>query len=340
MFSWHNPGTAPAGSLFSSSVPPLETTVPPRPHSPPSEPPEPFGTLSANFRHSHWQSRRQKIYNALTVARFTWRRLDAFSQCGASWWIMQSTTNDHCFKAVPAHCHDRFCDPCSQTRAALIRTNLATHVTDHPHRLITLTVKSLHEPLRVLLDRLLSSFRRLRRAAVWRDRVLGGAAFIHLTHNPETRSWHPHLHVIAEGRYIAKADLRQAWLQASGDSYVLDIRLIRHTADVVRYVSKYATKAVPPQIVDHHELLLETVTALHGRKLAYTFGTWSRWKLLKKPDDPDWKPLCHLNDLLFGPDGDSIIGGKLIKLLKQALDRANPQTTIVTVGPDPPTKGA
>lgn len=338
MWSSHFPETPPAGSLFSSSVHPSESTVHTQPHSPLAETPTLPGPLIETFRHSHWRPRRQKIYDALTDAHVSWRRRMAFAECGSSWWVMQNTTDDHKFKCTPDFCHDRFCAPCAQARAAVIRTNLANYVTDHPHRFITLTVRSLDESLQVLLDRLLSSFRRLRRSALWRDRVLGGAAFIELTCNPGTGSWHPHLHLIVEGRYMAKCDLRQAWLVASGDSHIVDIRLIREPRDVIRYVAQYATKALPTPVLDNPDLLLEAVLALEGRKLAYTFGTWHKWPLLAKPTDGEWKTYCHLNDLLFGPPGDTPTGMQLAELLKRTLNRSDPQTVIVDLDHDPPTQ--
>jgi hypothetical protein len=37
--------------------------------------------------------------------------------------------------------------------------------------------------------------------------------------------WHPHLHVIAEGRFLDKHALSAAWHHATGDSFVVDIRI-------------------------------------------------------------------------------------------------------------------
>lgn len=210
---------------------------------------------------------------------------------------MQHLTDPDRYRVAAIRCHDRFCKPCGDTRAALIRRNLISRLHDEPHRFLTLTMKASKTPLDLQLNRLLKSFARLRNTTLWKDRVLGGAAFLELTYNPQASTWHPHLHVILQGKFIAKADLTASWLRITGDSFVLDIKYAPKPDRVANYIAKYATKPLPPSIVNSGPALREALTALQGRKMLYTFGTWAKWQLLSDPDDREWKHYAYLAEL-------------------------------------------
>lgn len=271
-----------------ASVHPLETTATPHLCSP-----------DFDKRHTTWSPRRKAIYDALLQTDAGPNRIGAFKTCGAGFWVLRKRDDHRSIKIVHDYCHDRFCESCGWLRQSTIRANLQDKLSDHPHRFLTLTLKSEHEPLTVLLDKLLKCFKRLRATAFWREKVKGGAAFIEVTANAESGSWHPHLHAIIDGKWLEQSVLRELWRTITGDSYVLDIRLIRSRIEVTNYITKYATKPLPNRIVKDEPLLCEAVEALKGRKLCYTFGTWSRWSLLKPPPDDEWETLCHANELYF-----------------------------------------
>jgi hypothetical protein len=201
---------------------------------------------------------------------------------------MQRNDDPRTFRRVTMTCHDRLCQPCGASRGATLQRNLAKYIDDSPHRFLTLTLKHSATPLRDQLTRLNKCFRRLRNTVLWKERVTGGAAFLELTRNAETATWHVHLHVIIAGKYIPVGDLSQRWLAVTGDSQHIDLRLIRHKARVVEYCVKYATKPIHPSVVNDHDALVESIQALVGRKLVIQFGNWSRWRLTARPDDEDW----------------------------------------------------
>jgi len=187
-----------------------------------------------------------------------------------------------------------------------MRSNLDPLLKDRAVRFITLTLKHDDTPLSPKLDRLLDCFDRLRRMSGWASRVTGGAAFIEVKHNDETSRWHPHLHVICTGSYFPHDDLKSLWLSVTGDSHIVDVRLVKDENTIARYVSKYLTKPGDNQLYRNHDALCEAIRALKGRRLVTTFGTWRGTPLLKNETLSEWAPVmpwpellarCRMNDV-------------------------------------------
>ncbi len=249
------------------------------------------------FRHTSWAVDRARLLTAFQTTGQPANRVASFRDCGNTFWILQDNASPHDIKVVPHRCHDRFCIPCGNERVEDVRKNLSERLTDQPHRFVTLTIKSADEPLTDLLDHLLASFRRLRQAKWWRERVDGGCAFIEVTHNPGRDSWHPHLHIICTGKFLPKRELSKAWHVATVDSCIVKIKLIEDRHHVLNYVTKYVTKPLPKSVRYQPARLAECVTALKGRRLIITFGAWSRWKLTARDTIGNWTVLGQLHTL-------------------------------------------
>lgn len=298
--------------------------------------PEPcrYPVLNETFRHSGWQRRRQLVLDALDRTFAKHHRVAAFCQCGGDFWVLRNKAEPDRFKVVPDFCHDRLCLPCSAIRAARIRRNLASKLLPQTHRFLTLTVRSNGEPLAKLLDHLYRSFRRLRQKLLWKERVYGGVAFLEVTCNSLTGGWHPHLHCILEGLYIDRPDLTKLWLACTGDSHHVHLRRIHNQAQLLRYVTKYSTKALPASVLNVPWRLDEALVTLADRRLVVCFGRWRKWKLLADPADKDWALYCHGVHLRTLADGDD----DLMLKVAAALSASDPETGEFTVptNVDPP----
>jgi hypothetical protein len=152
-----------------------------------------------------------------------------------------------------------------------------------------LTLKSSTEPLLDLLDKLLNSFRRLRRTKLWSTTQKGGAAFVEVKWNSKSNRWHPHLHVISEGKFIPQHLLRMEWNQITIDSFIVDVRLVKSKADLCSYVTKYVSSPISHSVTNDPALLVEAIKALHGRRTCTTYGLWRGLKLIHKPENDDWE---------------------------------------------------
>lgn len=248
-------------------------------------------------RHEHWPKRRERVYRALLAADVSHSRAEAFRTCGTSWWVLRQKTDQNNYMLCPDHCHDRFCEPCQNARSRAIRSGLKGQLTASAYRFLTLTIRHSDQPLKEQLGKLYASFRRLRATRLWKSVVDGGIAFLELTRNVDHGQWHPHLHCILSGKWIPAAELAAAWKRATGDSHVIDVRLVRDKMQVVTYVAKYATKAYTHR--DHYpqECLIEAIKALRGRRTVVTFGSQAPLKTAAPRAVGDWVCVCHANEL-------------------------------------------
>lgn len=250
-----------------------------------------------DFRHQSWHPDRERVLQALDQGGFTADRFYRFRECGSQTIIYQDPSNPDNFKIGCNRCHDRFCLPCSQDRARLIAANLQEQRPPSPIRFATFTLKHSDAPLAEQLDRLYSAFAKLRKRALWKRTVSGGAVFLEVKLSRTDNRWHPHLHVMLQGRYIPQNLLADLWLEITGDSHIVDIRLAKNERVIARYLASYVTKGWSSHVFHDREKLVEIMHALAGRKLVATFGTWSKLNLLKAPTPQTWVALGTLQEL-------------------------------------------
>lgn len=255
--------------------------------------------LSHSFRHSGWSAQRQKTLHALTASGFADKRVKRFDTCGSTAFVLTTGGDQPIFRVASNRCHDRFCVPCALEKRRVIASNLQENLPQRQLRLITLTTKASSQPLARRLADLYAHFRKLR-SQLYRARLLvGGIAFTEISRNERTSDWHPHLHVICEGKYIAKRQLRDMWLKITGDSFIVDIRLIRSPSEAAAYVLKYAAKALSSKVWNCHAALVEAIQALSGKRTFNCFGSWSGFALSRVPDTGlDWEFFSTLPDLI------------------------------------------
>jgi len=272
--------------------------------------------LESSWRHSGWARQRRACWLALRAAGVAQSRLDRYAQCGCGAWVMQDKHQPSRLRIAASYCRDRWCLPCGRTRARIAAANLRSLVSDRPHRMITLTIRADDRCLADRLDHLYDSYRRLRRSKLWRDSVTAAAAFCEPVWSARSRGWHVHMHIIAAGRYIPHQSLSDAWLVASRDSYIVDLRLLRGHDQALDYVCKYAAKPLTAETIADHDRLTEAVLALQGRRLILTSGAWHGIRLSECTDDTDWVTISPLWRILVDAErGDTYAATVLADLL-------------------------
>lgn len=134
---------------------------------------------------------------------------------------------------------------------------------------LTLTLKSVPDDrLKQGLDRIINAFTKLRHRKFWKAGE--GVYSIEFTKNPA--GWHIHIHAIIDCIWMEQPDISREWLDATGDSFIVDIRRVRGVngdrrkacLELVKYISKLW------ELEDQDKHLIET--ALKGRKLIHSFG--------------------------------------------------------------------
>lgn len=311
-----------------SSLDPSESPVHSSPQPPQTQPAE-SQLDPAVWRHSCWFRDRARVYDALVATYAPPSRLERFALCGSDAWVVQDVACPEHLRVQANFCHDRWCVPCGRARARLVANNLRGLVGDVPHRFITLTIRAENEPLVDRIRHLYDSFRRIRRSRRWQQCIDGGVAFCEPCWSDRSNCWHVHLHIVAHGRFITQRELSALWLQATGDSYIVDIRLIRGHDKAVDYVTKYAAKPLEPATLRNHDRLCEAMLALKGRRLILPFGDWSRVKLTAVTHETEWRAVAPLSELLQRAAAGDAWASHVLRVLKGAYASCNLDTTNV-----------
>lgn len=255
-------------------------------------------TPSVEYRHRHWHPQRLALYEALLANLATEAVLDRFRNCGANAWVVCDTQHPRHVAIRCTACKHRLCQPCAQQRSKKLAAQLIASIGRQSVRFVTLTLKAQTSDLGIELTRLYKCFTKLRRTALWKTTVTGGIAFAELKAPTGANAWHPHLHCVVVGDYIPQPRLRAAWLKATGNSTIVDVRLVRDPDKIAPYVAKYATKGIDKAVYDSPDALQEAVSALKGRRLVLKFGTMRKKTEEQERPRIDWRPLCKLDRLL------------------------------------------
>lgn len=253
------------------------------------------------FRHSGWKSKRKQVRACLASVETNKYTLDRFDQCGGECVVEYSKeAGKHRLKAN--YCHSRHCEPCMRAKANKLAGNLRSKLgnnAERKYRFITLTIKHSDTPLIDQIKRLYKCFKALRASKNWKRTQHGGAAILEVKWIAKTRRWHPHIHIVAEGIYLDKHDLSKAWLKATGDSQIVDIRELTDSRHAAHYVAKYITKGTSTDVWTDADASQEWILAMKSVRTCLTYGTWRGFKLTTTDAKfSDWKPVYTLRGLI------------------------------------------
>jgi Replication protein len=252
-----------------------------------------------NFRHGHWRNTRARIREQLSAAGTGTKALENWDACGSGCRAEYSKSRDK-IRLSANYCKNRHCQPCMRAKANLIARNLRAKLEAgdrRTFRFITLTLKHSRDPLAKQIGRLKACFKKLRKSPCWKKTQDGGVVTIEVKWTGV--AWHPHLHIISQGRFLRKETLSENWHEVTGDSYIVDIRQLDDERDAVHYVVKYVTKGVSPAVWEKADLAQEWIISSRGIRCADTFGTWRGFRLLEQTAGiKDWVILDSLEGLI------------------------------------------
>jgi hypothetical protein len=253
------------------------------------------------YRHNNWRDKRKIVRQALADADASANSLFAFDNCGAGCQVEYSKEQNR-YRVVGSYCHNRHCEPCMRAKSACITNNLRVQMKKaekKQHRFITLTKKHSDTPLKQQIKNLYADYKKLRATPEWKATQKGGAATLEVKWIPGTRKWHPHLHIISEGRYLSTYQLAAIWREITGDSHIVDIRIIDQDKDVAYYVGKYVTKGTNNEVWQDPAVAAEWVRSVKGVRMCATFGTWRGYKLLarEKEKKGEWVHIASLGSI-------------------------------------------
>ena len=203
-------------------------------------------------------------------------------------------------------CNLRFCPLCQKSKRSNIAANVKKWMKSEKHpKMITLTMKTTDEDLKIQLDRLYKCFKQLRRLKLFKEKTTGGIWFFQVTQTTNPKAFHPHLHIITAGDYIPHRQLSREWQRITGESFIVDLRAVKNIKKSADYVSRYAT--MPANLLYMEQMAQACLFyAIKGRRLCGTFGSAYKQKLTKKPeiDKETWKKIKPFHEIMKMQDGD------------------------------------
>lgn len=217
-------------------------------------------------------------------------RTATLRRCRTNAWFVRHRVTGR-VRVASSRCGLRWCPLCIRTKRFVMQQSLKPWVIKaNKPKFITLTLKHSEAALSHQIDSLYKFFSNLRRRPYWKKRIEGGVWFFQIKKSANDGLWHPHLHIICEGRYVPQKELSEIWCQITHGSSVVDIRAVKDVRKAVEYVSRYAT--APCRLADLDlESAIEVVDSLHGRRICGTFGTGRLVQLVPKkcPDADEWE---------------------------------------------------
>lgn len=237
--------------------------------------------------HDRYWDRREKIILALDDSHDPWsqRRAIRMAHCcnGASFFVDPDVGQ---VKPWISRCHVRDCPYCARSRTGRVAAQLLAvlHTMKAP-RVFVLTVKSVDRPLADQLRALRHAFAKVRRRAMWKKLVTGGAYTVEITLNLDTLLWHPHLHIIWHGTYFPQKLLRNLWHEATGGAEIVWVEAVRDYHDAARELTKYI--GAPQDVMKWPAAKIrDYARAVNGARMVQCFGDCHGVKVEDR-DDPD-----------------------------------------------------
>lgn len=259
-------------------------------------------THEQRFRFKNHQNLRALMLKALPWAESSTSKIERFLNCGLASFVQFSDSRG-AFRVHAMGCSMRTCPVCSNQKRQQMRRRILWHLAQFPRhhfKFITLTQKHSREPLAAQLDHLKASFKRLRQTTTWKKRVDGGLAFIEITFNRKTKTWHPHIHILARARFIPQALLSRLWSQSTGGSHIVDIRAVKEGEQAAEELAGYVGKI--PDLLECDDPVsrwVEYYSATSGQRMVIKFGENPKEPSTYPDPDDDGKPNDWVNFLSF-----------------------------------------
>jgi|SRR5579863_6535934 len=202
-------------------------------------------------------------------------------------------------KLLPCPCDSMFCPDCANRRSVPLIKKLSKMV-NRPGRsywFLTLTVPNVENLSRWDINKIGEQFTELWNSWVfqgWDDqagdarKIFGGVRSIECLYEPDSKSWHPHIHVLFEApRKLPRYWLswvKLKWRMITGDARWVHLERAysktkrgtkmynRLNAKALREVCKYVTKCA--EFAGDHLLVDEFLSAFKGVRRIQCFGTF------------------------------------------------------------------
>lgn len=268
-------------------------------------------------------------------------RLRAFDQCRTFAWFVRHKVSGK-IRVASSRCGHRWCPLCIKTRRFAIVQSVTSWMSKVVQpKFLTLTLKHSNSPLSNQISALYKFFKELKRRPWFKKRVFGGVWFFQVKVSKSDGLFHPHIHILFQGRYLEHDKLCEIWRQITHGSDIVDIRAVKNPKKAAEYVARYAS-APCDLSKETEEKAIEIATALYNRRICGSFGLAKGVKFTTSlPDDADqWQKLGSFSTIVKGADWNDI-DSEIVKCWKDGTycriipaDLPEPPPEINTATPD------
>ena len=187
-------------------------------------------------------------------------------------------------KTVTAkYCNNRWCPVCNRIRTAkMINGYLPEFKKMTDPRFVTLTIPNMPaSELDSALDTMTREFQKIKKVFInRRNFAINGIRKIEVTYNEKTNEYHPHFHIILEGKEVGEA-LIEEWLKRFPSADLRGQKNDKADTDSLTELCKYSTKLFEKQTVKKGEKIIVQVNvkaldviyqALRKRRIMQSMG--------------------------------------------------------------------
>ena len=190
-------------------------------------------------------------------------------------------------------CRLRWCPLCAKSKSRYQKLAVMQWCkTRKGLKLLTLTLRHSKAPLSHQLKHLYRCFKVFRKHRYITRSIRGAIWFTQVKLAKSDDLWHPHIHMIIDSPFLPQKRLVKIWSRITRTSKIVDLRAIKTPKYAVQYVGRYAARPAQLAVLPRARRV-ELAMALHGIRLAGTWGTAHQIKLTPPPvkDTENWEPL-------------------------------------------------
>jgi len=231
------------------------------------------------------KSLKKRAKSKYITNAFLYKLIDLNSPLKKSYWNTfhcSSVLIQNSKKITSTFCNNRWCITCNRIRTAKLINGYKPEFEklDNPY-FVTLTIPNVNGvDLSNTIDSMLMNFRRItnyigKRSRLGKMAKLSAIRKLEVTYNDVNDSYHPHFHIIVNGKENAEY-IRKQWLAMYTDAriWAQDIRKadINSMIELFKYTTKIITKTKQQGVSIHVHALDIIFQALRKRRTFQTYG--------------------------------------------------------------------
>ena len=242
---------------------------------------------------------KNQVFQKYVQKKVSSKNLERIQNCG-SFLLFHTDERKEKKKLVHANnCENRFCPMCAykKSRKDAMKISVMLKYLENDCQFLFLTLTSPNvtsDNLSEEIKEYNSSFKRLSELKLFKNAVLGYVRKLEITYNHETKTYHPHFHVLLavkknyfSNNYIKRDTWLEMWQKAKRDESItqVDVRRLnmkKGVAEIAKYSSKDSDYLISQEIFD------VMYKVLKGRQIITYNGVFKESAKLYKKGDLDY----------------------------------------------------